>query len=131
MSSLAPTAPLCCSAFRSKTGKVSLRSPKQRPFHRIQTAGEKKTMRKNQVLAETPNKTIYTQLGTLTQILLSWELIKMGPRTKGIINNFYPLCSALAPFLSLSALLSAHTHIPSLYESQGSPTEKNELLISL
>lgn len=33
-------------------------------------------MRKEQVLPETPNKTIYTQLGTLTQILTSLELIK-------------------------------------------------------
>lgn len=51
----------------------------QRPFiecQQLEEEKEKKAMRKEQVLAETQNKTIYTQLGALAQILPSWELIK-------------------------------------------------------
>lgn len=132
MSSLAPSALLCCSAFRSQGGEGVSQVSNAVSFYRTSTAGEKKnTMRKEQVLAETPNKTIYTQLGTLTQILPSWELIKNVTSLRGDHKQFLSplLCPGVISF-SVFLSLCTRTH-PSLYESQGSPAKKNELLISL
>lgn len=83
-------------------------------------------MKKKQVLAETPNETIYTQLGTLSQILPSRELIKNVTSHKGDHKQYF-IPFALMPFLSLSPLYCLYTQA-SLYESQGRPTVKNELL---
>lgn len=65
-------------------------------------------MRRKQVLAETPNKTIYTQLGTLTQILLSWELIKNVTLHKGRHKQF------LSPLLWRHFFLFPSVHIHTL-----------------
>lgn len=83
-------------------------------------------MKKKQVLAETPNETIYTQLGTLSQILPSRELIKNVTSHKGDHKQYF-IPFALVPFLWLSPSYCLYTQA-SLYESHGSLTVKNELL---
>ncbi len=93
-------------------------------------AAEKKKnpMRKEQVLAEPPNKTIYTQPGTLTQILPNWELIKNVTLYKGDHKQFLSplLCSGAISF-SILLFISVHIHTPDCL--RGGITQKNELLI--
>lgn len=82
----------------------------QRPFIECQQLEKKKTVKKKQVLAETPNETIYTQLGTLSQSLPSRQLIKNVTSHKGDHKQFfYPLCSG-AISLAISFVLSVYTH---------------------
>lgn len=78
---------------------------------------------KVQVVAVTPHKTVYAQLGTLTQILPTWELIKNVTSHKGEHKQF------LSPLLSSDAIsfficplsLRAHAHSQL---SRGSATRK-------
>lgn len=114
-----------------KQEKGSPRSTMQRPFIECQQLQKKKkTMKKKQVLAETPNETIYTQLGTLSLILPSRELIKNVTSHNGDHKQFLSLLLWCHFFLLHLLFLCLYTK-PSLYESQGCLTAKNEFLISL
>lgn len=98
-----------CTAVRS-----GLKQPKVSGavwfLYNVNSWRKKNPMRKEQVLAETPNKTIYTQPGTSPQILLSWELIKKVTSHKGEHKQFFiPFARLLVPFLPSMCLFSLCT----------------------
>lgn len=73
VSSVAPTVLRRCTTFRAQAGEEVARVSGVASLYGMSTTGERNLMRKEQVLPENPNKTIYSQLGTLTQTLPSWE----------------------------------------------------------